>query len=90
MQNHITCPKCRHDINVEAVLSEQIEASLKVEWNLKNAEFMKREQALKDAQGLIDTQVLQKKSTASRSATPVGSKKSGQKRIRESPFGLVE
>lgn len=60
MQNHITCPKCRHEINVEAVLSEQIEASLQVEWNRKNAEFMKREQALKDAQQLIDAQVQQK------------------------------
>ncbi len=60
MQNHITCPKCRHEINVEAVLSEQIEASLQVEWNRKNAEFIKREQAIKDAQQLIDTQVLQK------------------------------
>ena len=60
MQNHITCPKCRHEINVEAVLSEQIEASLQVEWNRKNAEFIKREQAIKDAQQLIDAQVQQK------------------------------
>ena len=60
MQNHITCPKCRHEINVEAVLSEQIEASLQVEWNRKNADFIKREQALKDAQQQIDAQVQQK------------------------------
>lgn len=86
MQNHITCPKCRHEINVEAVLSEQIEASHRAEWNLKNAEFMKREQALKEAQGLIDTQVQQKvqlRETQLRSEAKIQAKNEYENRLSD-------
>lgn len=56
MQQHIHCPQCQHEINIESALAEQIEARYRSQWSLRSDELNKREYDLHARQTVLDTE----------------------------------
>ncbi|OZI07010.1 hypothetical protein BWI93_17035 [Siphonobacter sp. BAB-5385] len=63
MQQHIHCPQCQHEINIESVLAEQIEARYRSKWSLRSDELNKRAYDLHARQTALDAEVERKLST---------------------------
>ena len=61
MTNKITCPKCKHDFDVEEALSSQIESQIRKEWEEKSVDeavkMVEREKALDSERKKLESAV---------------------------------
>lgn len=57
MTNHIHCPKCQHEINIESVLAERIEAEQNAKYNARLRDLDQREQGIKAEKENLQSQV---------------------------------
>lgn len=59
MTNHIHCPKCSHEINIEAVLVARIETEQNAKWATRLNDLNQREQSIAQQQANLQTQLEQ-------------------------------
>ncbi|PLK42117.1 DUF2130 domain-containing protein [Emticicia sp. TH156] len=57
MNNHIQCPKCKHEINIESVIAERIEAEQMAKFSTKANALAQKEQTLAQEQANLQRQV---------------------------------
>lgn len=57
MTNHIHCPKCQHEINIESVLAERIEAEQNAKYNARLRELEQRERSIQTDKANLQQQV---------------------------------
>lgn len=57
MTNHIHCPKCQHEINIESVLAERIEAEQNAKYNTRLRELEQRERSIQTDKANLQQQV---------------------------------